>query len=104
MFSKFHISARLGNMRKPADWIVYPASRGGADGKLLIQSDTRIAEIDVATKKARLSPAKSSGAYFIHLVMPGVTTVDVPQDVIDAALAAQPKSGDTLGNGVVQIA
>lgn len=98
--SRFSVTAKLGNMRKAVDWTVYPASRGGADGKILIQSDSRIALIDIASKKAVLSAHASSGAYFVHLQMPGRTVVDVPQELIDAALAAQPQSGDSIGYGV----
>lgn len=95
------ITAKLGNMRKAADWVVYPASRTESDGSILIQSDTRIASFDPATGKGLLSKAKPNGAYFMHLSkFMGATEIEVPADVIEAARAAQPKSGDEIGPGV----
>lgn len=94
------ITAKLGTMRKAAEWVVYPSPHDGAVG-LVIQSDHRIARIYPETGKGILSVHKGSGAYFVHLNgILGATVIDVPQDVIDAALAAQPKSGDEIGPGV----
>ena len=84
------ITAKLGNMRKAADWVVYPASRTGES-----------ASFDPATGKGLLSKAKPNGAYFMHLSkFMGATEVVVPADVIAAATAARPKSGDEIGPGV----
>ena len=94
------ITAKLGNMRKAADWVVYPASRTG-ESEIVIQSDTRIASFDPATGKGLLSKAKPNGAYFMHLSkFMGATEIEVPADVIAAVQAAQPKSGDQIGPGV----
>lgn len=98
------ITAKLGNMRKAKDWVVYPASKGTGDTLTTIQCDTRIAAFDAATGDGWLSANKSSGAYFVHLSPAlGATKITVPADVIAAALDAQPKSGDTI-HGVVTIA
>lgn len=98
------ITAKLGNMRKAVDWVVYPASKT-SDGTLVIQSDTRIAQFDPITGKGWLSAAKPNGAYFLHLNrFMGATEITVPADVIEAAVAAQPQPGDTIANGVVRIA
>jgi hypothetical protein len=97
------ITAKLGNMRKPAEWVVYPVrtNQPAEDTNLLIQSDTRIASFDPATGKGMLSKAKPNGAYFLHLTkFMGATEITVPADVIAAAIAAQPKSGDEIGPGV----
>jgi hypothetical protein len=101
------ITAKLGNMRKAVQWTVYPANRkalgADMDGSITIQSDTRIATFDPVTGKGLLSAAKSSGAYFLHLnKFMGATDITVPADVIAAALAVQPKSGDMV-HGVVRI-
>ncbi len=92
------INAKLGNMRKSVDWTVYPAQK---DGRIVIQSSKRIAQFqNDGTNKGLLSKHCRSGAYFVHLSpMCGATEVHVPQDIIDAAVAAQPKSGDVLGAG-----
>ena len=96
------ITAKLGNMRKAVEWTVYPPQR---DGRIVIQSDSRIAMFhNDGSGKCLLSKHRSGGAYFLHLSPAcGATVVPVPQDVIDAALAAQPKSGDVI-HGVMTIA
>ena|GEM_PF-2585044 len=98
------ISTKLGRMRKVVEWVVYPASTDDG-GRFVIQSDKRIACFkDDGTNKGLLSKSCSSGAYFLHLNPAlGATVVDVPQEVIELAKAAQPKSGDTM-HGVVRIA
>jgi hypothetical protein len=94
------ITAKLGNMRKAADWVVYPTTVGDA-GTLMIQSDTRIAQFDPATGAGMLSAAHGNGSYFMHLnAFMGAKPVIVPADVIALALGAQPKSGDQIGPGV----
>jgi len=94
-----HINTKLGNMRKVVDWVVYPAKK---DGRIVIQSDTRIAMFsNDGSNKGVLSKQVQSGAYFLHLSpMCGAKVVDIPQDVIDSALAAQPQKGDKIGTGV----
>lgn len=102
------ISAKLGNMRKAADWVVYPnaspsPNAGGVDGALVIQiqSDHRIAQFNSVTGRGWLSKHKSNGAYGPDLLpILGATPVVVPADVIAAALDAKPKSGDEIGPGV----
>ena len=95
------ITAKLGTMRKPAEFIVYPVRTNQTDRNLLIQSDTRIASFDPVTGRGVLSRARPNGAYFIHLSPAlGATEVTVPADVIAAARGAQPRSGDEIGPGV----
>lgn len=102
MIKKIH--AKLGNMRKVVDWVVYP---GQKDGRITIQSDKRIATFSVSPEgsipqgKVLLSSHQSGGAYFLHLSpMCGAKLYDLPEDVRAAALAAQPQSGDEIGPGV----
>lgn len=52
-------------MRKAQDWIVYPMQDSSTQIK--IQSDTRMASIDLDTGAARMSQPHTSGAYFLHL-------------------------------------
>ena len=95
-------SARLGNMRKDTDWIVYPPSKCADQPNMrLIQSDHRICEFDINTRKGMLSKACSSGAYFIHLnKMLGAVEIKVPQDIVDKVIMLQPRSGDQVGPGM----
>jgi hypothetical protein len=74
---------KMGNMRKSVDWTVYPCKPDAPD--VTIQSDARIAQIDLATGKALLSKACPNGAYFVDLnPIRGATVVDVPADLLDA--------------------
>ena len=96
---RFSIKCKLGNMRKEADWTVYPQM---GDGSFIqIQSDHRICRFDVLTGKGMLSKHKANYACNIDL-MPslGATEVVVPQSVIEAAKAVQPRSGDHIGTNV----
>lgn len=97
-----HITAKLGKMVQTVEWVVYPASK---DGRITIQSDKRIAVFhNDGSNRGLLSKHCPNGAYFQHLSPAcGATVVEVPQDVIDAAVAAQPKNGDTMGGGVITI-
>lgn len=99
------VTAKLGNMRKAKDWVVYPAPKDvNANGwpvTLLIQCDTRICRFDVESGVGTLSANKSRGAYGTDLMgFRGATQVIVPPSVIADALGAQPKSGDLIGPGV----
>ena len=96
------IRAKLGRMRKVVEWVVYPAKK---DGRIVIQSDKRIAMFhNDGSNKGLLSKSCPNGAYFLHLSPAcGAEVVEIPQGVIDAALAAQPKSGDKI-HGVITIA
>ena len=93
------INTKLGKMRKAVDWTVYPSKK---DGRIVIQSSKRIAMFqDDGSNKGYLSKNVSSGAYFLHLSpLCGATVVEIPQDVIDAALAVQPQKGDHIAHGV----
>jgi hypothetical protein len=96
------ITAKIGNMRKAQEFVVYPLSKGETTPTTVtIQSDTRIAVFETATGRGMLSKAKSSGAYFMHLSAAlGATPFVAGPDLVLAALAAQPKSGDEIGPGV----
>jgi hypothetical protein len=96
----FKVTAKLGTMRKAVEWTVYPRNAdAAATDRVLMQSDHRIAEFDPTTGAGRLSAHKSGGAYFFHLGF-GATRITVPPEVIAAALAVAPKSGDEIGPGV----
>lgn len=99
---KFSVTGKLGDMRKAVEWTVYPQAKDGSDeSRIILQSHARIVAIDTAKGKGLLSKACPSGAYFVHLhPAAGAKVVDVPADMIEAAKAAQPKSGDEIGPGV----
>lgn len=91
-------TAKLGNMRKAVDWIVYPPSRTASEpNMLLIQSDKRICQFDKTTGEGVLS-ASHNYPSFVTLQLPNATKITVPPDVIALAEANQYKSGDRLGS------
>jgi len=100
-----HLTAKLGNMRKTQEWVVYPASRTN-DNSILIQCDNRIASFNPQTGAGILSDGKNGHQGFHKLnAFMGAKSITVPQDIIDSAIAAQPQSGDAIGStGVVRIA
>ena len=57
-----HVTAKLGNMRKSQDFIVYPHQEGS--DKIVVQSDKSIGMIDPKTGTGILN---TKGCYFPHL-------------------------------------
>ena len=91
------IIAKLGTMRKEVEWTIYPPHK---DGRIILQSEHYIAVFDTSGR-GLLSKRQGGGAYFLHLSPAcGAGPVMVPQDVILAALAAQPQPGQEIGPGV----
>ena len=79
--------AKLGSMRKEVDWIVYPVSTTSDPELIKIQSDKQICSFDKTSGKGVLRSGKK------------IEAVNVPAEVIAAAIEAQPKSGDQIGPG-----
>ena len=92
-----HVNAKLGNMRKAAEFVVYP--RADATKPVVIQSDKRIACFDPVTGAGRLSTACPNGAYFLPLSL-GATPFVASPELIAECLAAAPKAGEEIGPGV----
>lgn len=95
-----NIVCKLGNMRKPGDWVLYP-QRAESLNKVIIQCDKRIAEVDLSTGKAMLSSGKGGHQGFLMLQpMLGATEIDVPADVI-AELKRLIENKPQIGSAVV---
>jgi len=103
------IKAKLGDQKKERSWVIYPGpERSGPqafgvvvnDDAITIQCNDRIAIFDPTTGKGLLSVSrKGAGFIFLRPEM-GATFVQVPPEVVAAALAARPKQGDEIGPGV----
>ena len=92
------ITAKLGTMKRPVQWTVYPQS---GQGTVIIQSNTRIAAFNPTTGKGVLSKNCPNGAYFLHLQpILGATPVVVPPEVIALVVTATPRVGQEFGPGV----
>ncbi len=96
------ITCKLGKMRKEAEWSVYPPARLDDKNMLMIQCERRIAYIYIKEKRVLLSDGKGGhqGAYKLTVAQ-GAKLFDCPQEVIDAAIAAQPQPGDRIGMIVI---
>jgi hypothetical protein len=91
------IKAKLGNMRKEKEFVVYP--QGNNQNQITIQADNRICSFDKTTGQGLLS---TKGSYFCHLLKQmGAIEVSVPQNIIDQCVAQQPKKGDEIAPGIV---
>lgn len=78
-----NLTIKLGNMKRAQEFTVCPVSNV-APHLVTIQSDKRIARIDLETGKAVLSDGKGGHQGFAKL-MPflGAKEVDVPADVLE---------------------
>ena len=79
-----HITCKLGNMRRAAQFLLYP--RKSEADTVTIQSDSRIAQVNLTTGKTWLSSGKGGryGNTFLHLSpVLGAVEVDCPTDVLE---------------------
>ena len=90
-----HITAKLGNMRKAVSWIVYP--NNDCPKLLRLQSDHRCAVINRDTGVGRLSKHVANYPRFGHCEMDGSQSITVDMETVQAAIEAEPKSGDQVG-------
>jgi hypothetical protein len=95
------VTARLGNMRKPQDFVVYPVKptvENPQGTRLTVQSDKSIGQFDPATGKGVLNTRR---CYFIDLLaVRGAVPFEFPKEFVKAALDAIPREGDEVGPGV----
>ena len=77
------IFCKLGNMRKPQEWVIYPPTKENAN-KVTIQCEQRIAQIDLTTGVCVLSNGKGGHQGFIKLTpMLGAKPYAVPKEIVD---------------------
>lgn len=93
-----HVTAKLGTMRKPQDFIVYPKTTHDG-GLIVVQSDKSIGSFDPETRNGLLN---IKGCYFVHLnKFVGAKPFVFPKEFVDACLDAQPHSGDLIGSSPI---
>jgi hypothetical protein len=96
-----NITAKLGNMRKAASFTVYPQGTGSAD-EAIIQSDKRIAKINLNNGHGLLSDGKGGHQGFLKLNRAlGAMDIVVPMSLVEQIKKNRPKTGDDVGPGVV---
>jgi hypothetical protein len=86
-----NVKGKMGNMRKEADWVVYPQSNPGSR-TVTIQCDKRIAKVDLTTGKAILSSGKGGHQGFIMLdPLMGATLVECSPEILEQLRAIESK-------------
>jgi hypothetical protein len=76
-----NVTGKMGNMKKAVDWVLYPQQPDSLD-TVIIQSDKRIAKVDLNTGKAVVSNGKGHPGFICLSPALGATTVDVPPDML----------------------
>lgn len=98
------VSIQFNGQRKPQEYVVYPASyspkEAGKPERFFFQSDNACGCVD-DTGLCFYQP-KSNRLYMIGQL--GTVKLGLIPELVQAIKDAQPKSGDTIGNGVVIIA
>jgi hypothetical protein len=91
---------KMKGMRKFQDFIIYPITGGQENNKkIMIQSDTRIGEIDLSTGKGEMSQSHSGGAYFMHLSMDKKTPFEIkPIDLQELKMKIFTSAGSKVGD------
>lgn len=76
-----HVFGKMGNMKKAVEWIIYPLD-ANTPNERLIQSDKRIARVNLETKQAILSSGKKGNGFLALSPVFGAIKVDVPADIL----------------------
>lgn len=77
------VIGKFPGMRKDVDWTVCPRS-SAADREVIIQSEKRIAKVNLDSGKAIVSTGKGGHNGFMHLnPILGAKEVDCPQNILD---------------------
>jgi hypothetical protein len=81
---------KMGNMKKAVKWVVCPQSKPGF---VLIQSERRIAEVNIETGKAMLSNGKGHPGFTSLAKMMGAVEVDCPKEILDKLKETKAETG-----------
>lgn len=93
----YTVEAKLANMRKAQEWVIYPIKSG--DDTVMIQCSNRIAKFSLIDGKGMLSAARQNGAYGVHLMeYLGATAYQFPMELVNAILDS-PVSGQYASLG-----
>ena len=91
-----YVTAKLGNMRKPQEFIVYPTSD---KGNVIVQSDKSIGAFDAKTGEGVLN---TKGCYFPHLnQFLGAQPFTFPTDFVVQCIGKQYVEGELIGTSEI---
>ena len=92
---------KLPNMRKMQEFIVYPAKSG--DMSIMIQSGTRIGQINMSNGVGVMSQSHANGAYGVHLATDQLVPFRLSDEQLTALKEDLAKTAGTLvGSSVVK--
>lgn len=97
------VTARLGNMRKPQEFVVYPPKITDPTQpvEVIVQSGKAIGRFDPATRQGVLNAKGGSDKYFMHLTkFMGAVDFEFPAEFVQQVMAVIPGPGDQVGPGV----
>lgn len=89
------IKAKLGRMRKPQEFTVYPKSKND-NGLIIVQSDRAIGQFDPTTGDGILN-IKGSGFGHLRYGAYGAVAYQFPGAFVAQCIEAQLKRGDLIG-------
>ena len=88
-----HVNGKIGNMRKSQEWVVYPLNSADQTTRT-IQSDNRIARVDLTTGKVLLSDGKGGHQGFVKLSPAlGAKLYECPPDILEQLRKLSPPVG-----------
>lgn len=92
------VNGKMGNMRKAVEWVLYPIDASNP-GAIVIQSDNRIARVNLHNGRAMLSDGKGGHQGRIKLSPSfGAVEVAVPADMLNAIRGHV--AGFSVGDGI----
>jgi hypothetical protein len=93
------VTTKLAGMRKAQDFVVYPFKLG--ETSIMIQSDKAIAKFDTVTGAGVINWRGSNSKYGVHLCEAlGAEPYQFTPEFVLECQAAQPGSGDMVGNNI----
>lgn len=98
------IEAKLGRMRKPQKFVVYPPKIEDPTKpvKIIVQANSVIGQFDPATRQGVLNTKAGKSCGFAHLTsFLGAEPYEFPKEFVDQVLDALPHKGDEIGPGVI---
>lgn len=94
-----HVTAKLAGMRKPDEFVVYPAKP--EDTHLIVQGDRTIGKFDRKTGEGVINWRGSNHKYQPHLTAAGgAEPYTYPLSFVLQCQEMRPNSGDQIGYGI----
>jgi hypothetical protein len=91
-----HVTAKLGNMRKPQEFVIYPPSD---KDNIIVQSDKSIGAFNIKTGEGVLN---TKGCYFPHLnPICGAKPFVFPTDFVLACIKNYTETGQLIGTSPI---